>query len=252
MSSLAESRRSSPLLSLPYCIAGAAMLVTAGVALVMTPKTTDVAGNAVALERRVPAQFGDWREVRSPFIQMDLAPRRDDGTTDPSSPYDEVVMRSYVRASDGAVVMLALAWGAQQRQEVKIHRPELCYVAQGFDVARREHAILSLPGGQTVTTTRLLATSQSRVEPVTYWIRIGEEISLSPWQSRLAILREGLKGRTADGILVRVSQALPAGRADVERSYRIQQEFLSDLVRSVEEPARSVLTSGPVGSPKAP
>lgn len=252
MSSLPESRRSSPLRSRPYGIAGVAMLATAALAVVMAPKMPDAAGSSIGLEQRVPAEFGDWKEVKSPFIQMDLAPRRDDGTTDPSSPYDEVVMRTYVRASDGAVVMLALAWGAQQRQEVKIHRPELCYVAQGFDVVRREHAILSLPGGQSVTTTRLLATAPSRIEPVTYWIRIGEEISLSAWQSRLAILREGLKGRTADGILVRASQAMPAGRADVERSYRIQQEFLSDLVRSVESPARSVLTSRPAASSKTP
>ncbi len=38
-------------------------------------------------------------------------------------------LRSYVNAN-GDVVMLALAYGRHQRQEIKIHRPELCYTSQ--------------------------------------------------------------------------------------------------------------------------
>ena len=55
------------------------------------------------------------------------------GETDPEAPYDDVLMRSYTNAH-GEVVMLALAYGRHQRQEIKIHRPELCYTSQGYAV----------------------------------------------------------------------------------------------------------------------
>lgn len=184
------------------------------------------------LEAIVPARFGDWHEVKGIALQMDLAPRRDDNAPDMSNPYDETVLRTYTR-SDGATIMLALAWGARQRQDVKIHRPELCYVAQGFEVGASARTPLALDEGGQIPATRLVARSQSRVEPVTYWIRIGSEITTNAWQSRLAILREGMKGRSADGILVRVSQALPPNGGDLAKSYAVQEQFLKDLVASV-------------------
>lgn len=110
------------------------------------------AATQIDLNALVPKEFGEWREVRSAFVQVDLTPRRDgeeaERTTD--SPYDQTVIRTYVRRA-GATVMLALAYGSKQRQDVKIHRPELCYVAQGFQVGRKEHAPLALSDGRSVT-----------------------------------------------------------------------------------------------------
>ena len=123
---------------------------------------------------------------------------------------------------------------------MKIHRPELCYVAQGFQVGAKEHAALALNDGRSVALTRLIAQSSNRVEPVTYWIRIGEEISQSAWQSRLAILREGLRGRIPDGILVRVSTPYPKGQL-APHGYGIHSEFLRDLLSSLEPRAQRLL-----------
>ena len=191
-----ERRASLPILSWPHLAALVAMLAAAGLAIVMSPKKVDASGGAFDCNALVPKEFGEWREVHSAFVQADLTPRRDgeeaERTTD--GPYDQTVMRVCVRR-DGATVMLALAYGSKQRQDVKIHRPKLCYVAQGFQVGRKEHAPFALSYGRSVTLTGLLAESSNGVEPVTYWIRIGEEIALSPWQSRIAILREGLQGQ---------------------------------------------------------
>ncbi|HWR87247.1 MAG TPA: EpsI family protein [Acidiferrobacterales bacterium] len=224
-----------------YIAIGTAMLTAAAAAAFFEPAKFDMAPKA-ELERAVPIRFGEWKEVKGTAIQMDLAPRRDETTPDPSNPYDETVLRTYAR-SDGATVMLALAWGARQRQEVKIHRPELCYVAQGFEVSGRTRASLALQDGSRIDAIRIVARSQSRIEPVTYWIRIGSEITANAWQSRVAILREGLQGRVADGILVRVSQALPLNGADLAPSYAVQEEFLKDLVAALE-PTRVALLVG--------
>lgn len=74
---------------------------------------------------------------------------------------------------------------------------------------------------RSVTLTRLLAESSNRVEPVTYWIRIGEEIAISPWQSRIAILREGLQVRIPDGMFVRASSVFPKGQSH-PNAYSVQ------------------------------
>lgn len=215
------------------------MLAAAVLATMLAPVKLDAAGTDIDLEALVPKAFGDWRVVPSGIVQVDLTPRRDEErSTD--DPYDQTVMRTYVR-NDGAVVMLALAYGQRQRQEVKIHRPELCYAAQGFEVRAREAASLDLRDGQRVAVTRLLAQGGARAEPVTYWIRIGDEITPSAWQSRLAILREGLQGRIPDGILVRVSSAQPRALLDQQAAYRAQAEFLRELLAALEPRVQRLL-----------
>jgi EpsI family protein len=226
-----------------------AMVLAAALAVVLAPAKSGAAA-APDLGALVPARLGDWREVRSRVLQVDLTPRRDGEeagrTTD--EPYDQTVMRTYARA-DGATVMLALAYGGRQRQEVKIHRPELCYLAQGFAVARRDPAPIVFADGRAVTATRLVARSDRRVEPVTYWIRIGDEITAGAVDSRLAILREGLKGRIPDGILVRVSSAYAPSDAAAERAYEDHQDFLRALLGALEPGARRILLAdaGPRG-----
>jgi EpsI family protein len=209
---------------------GAAMVAASGLALALRP-TPVVPDGSVELERMIPKKFGRWTAVPSGAIQIDLTPR--DGETTMDRPYDQTLMRSYVR-DDGASVMLALAWGRVQRQEVKIHRPELCYVAQGFTINSRQTANLDLGSGIVVPAYRLGAGSDGRSEPVTYWIRIGEKISSGAWQTRVGILKEGIAGRIPDGILVRVSQALPRG-ASMQDSYQAQEAFLRDLVSSLDK-----------------
>jgi EpsI family protein len=218
--------------SAPHFLALLAMAAAAALTAAITPAEPDHAARAFDLDALVPTAFGEWRAVPSPLAQIDLTPRRDDARRTTDRPYDQVVMRTYRRA-DGATVMLALAHGSRQRQEVKIHRPELCYAAQGFAVSRREVADLELGDGARVPVTRLFARAPARAEPVTYWIRIGDRIAANAWQTRLAILRDGLGGRVPDGMLVRVSTAAPAGQIDARGAYRVQAEFLRELVASL-------------------
>jgi EpsI family protein len=228
-----------------YLAALAAMLAAAALSVALAPAKRDVAHAAFDLDALVPAQIGAWRQVRAAVTPVDLTPRRDEAdrrTTD--DPYDQTVMRTYARA-DGATVMLALAYGARQRQEVKIHRPELCYVAQGFAVAYRDAAPMRFADGRAVIATRLVARSDRRIEPVTYWIRIGDEIARGALDARLAILREGLKGRIPDGILVRVSSAHAPGDAGAERAYENHRDFLGALLGALEPGARTILLADP-------
>jgi EpsI family protein len=220
-----------------HVIVGAAMLLASGLSIALTPARLGV-DTKVDFEKLVPSEFEGWKEVKTPFVQADLAPRdRVETTTD--QPYDETLLRTYANA-DGRVVMLALAWGRTQRQEVKIHRPELCYVAQGFEVKDKRATSVPLAPGLNIPAYRLLAGNEGRNEPITYWIRIGNTIPATAWQSRMTILKEGLAGHVPDGILVRVSQALPTS-ANLDASYATQAEFLKALYAHLDETGRRLM-----------
>jgi EpsI family protein len=231
----------------PYFLAGIVLVGACGLAYALRPSpVVDV--RSIQLERQIPSSFGQWQEVQTSFVQMDLAPRGENGVVEANQawPYDQIVSRTY-RRSDGEVVMLSVAWGSKQRQEVKIHRPELCYSAQGFQVLKSTRGQIHLGDDKEVATTRLVTRSPSRTELVTYWIRIGEETSSSAWKTRLQILEEGLKGKIPDGILVRVSQALPVQGGDANQSYLVQSAFVKDLVANVDTATVKLLV-GSAGS----
>ena len=214
-----------------------AMLAAIGLGHLMTPTTSMSPPGAVDLEAMVPKQFGGWTYVPSAVTQVDLSVKRDGDEGSNTRVYDQVLMRTY-RNPQGQSVMLALAWGRQQRQEVKIHRPELCYIAQGFRIESSRP--LEGLGDGSVRGTTLLTASTRRFEPVIYWVRIGDTLSSSAWQTRLYILREGMAGRIPDGILVRTSQAMRNG-SQVEASLEVQRQFLADLVAAVPPAQRAVL-----------
>src|SRR4051794_27506439 len=187
-----------------YILVGLLLVGAWGMASALRPKQiVDV--NTVDFDRQIPTAFGQWQELKTGMTQVSVA-EEDLGSI--FWPYDKMLSRVY-RRSDGEVVMLALAWGSRQRQDVKIHWPEVCYTAHGFRVSERTRSSIQPVGsGSTIPVTRLVTQNASRYELVAYWVRIGDTISSNSWRSRVEILTEGLKGRVPDGILVRASQPL--------------------------------------------
>lgn len=220
-------------------IAGGVMLAVV-LSVIATPQLVE-AGNAPKFEDTIPREFGVWRELPNRFTQVSLATGAE---AELNQPYDQVLMRTYVN-DKGDQVMLALAWGMQQRQEKKIHRPDLCYVAQGYRVSQIAPATFSgLDGsGREVLGKHMLAASGREVEAVAYWIRIGSLYSENAFETRIHILKEGLAGRIPDGILVRASQRL-AGSESTEDSFSLMHQFLSDLVAATPASARELLVRG--------
>lgn len=214
---------------------GVGMLLAAVLAWAMVPRV-GVVEPAPDLQALIPKQFGDWQLVDTGLLQMDLSPRTQEGE-EPSmtQPYDQTLMRTY-RNSKGESVMLAVAYGRQQRQEIKIHRPELCYLGQGFKVLSRRETHLPYGDGA-IPAVRLATSNGRRLEPVTYWMRMGNHVVTDAWQSRLHILKEGLLRRIPDGVLVRVSTAAPISTEALQSEYRLQQEFLLAFLAGVDSAA---------------
>lgn len=215
-------------------------LVTAAVlAHVLQPKVNAEAAPA-KLEQVIPSRFGDWQELPTRALQVDVALNANEATRD--RPYDDLLSRTYTDGR-GAQIMLALAYGSKQRQEVKIHRPELCYPAQGLAVLQLAPVTFQIPSlnHTPVTGQRMVAQAgPGAVELVSYWIRIGSTYSDSPWLTRYTIIREGLAGKMTDGILVRVSQRV-AVNANYEPYFQSQEKFLADLVSATPHDGRNLL-----------
>lgn len=217
-------------------VAGVLMIAATGLAVALMPTVQSSADDYIELDAIIPQQFGAWRVVPTAEELADLALRNGDDKQ--WKFYDATLMRTY-QSADGAMVMLAVAYGKSQRQEAKIHRPELCYTAQGFQITAKHPKVVDVAEGK-VPAVQLLASSPQRLEPVTYWIRIGDKFSQDPFALRLSILVAGVGGRVPDGALVRVSSALPPG-ADPAAQYPLQREFLRELTAALSPQGRRLV-----------
>ena len=127
--------------------------------------------------------------------------------------------------------MLMVAYGESQSDRLQLHHPEVCYTAQGFRVSRTSPFKLDYsPSAPPLKVTRLVAQREERIEPISYWMRIGYDNSNSNWARQALKLGYGLRGWVPDGALFRVSTiGIPA-----EQSFKIQDKFIRDLLNAVD------------------
>jgi EpsI family protein len=77
--------------------------------------------------------------------------------------------------------------------------------------------------------TRLIAERESRFEPISYWMRVGNDVANGVVDRQLIRLKYGLRGIIPDGALIRVSTInLPR-----ESSYKLQDQFIRDLLAAI-------------------
>ena len=218
-------------------LAALAMMLAAALASLATPQLHALSA-APSLENTVPMAFGDWKAVSDTQLQVDVSRGVE---TQSEQPYDQTVMRTYVN-SQGQRVMLALAWGERQRHDVKVHRPEVCYPAQGYSVVSLQvgKPLLMAGKAEPVPTVSMLAQGRGGMEAVRYWIRIGTQYGGDGLQTRWYILKEGLAGRIPDGVLVRASQRIRNGEETVVFN-KVMDGFLIDLIGSLPTKSREML-----------
>ena len=202
----------------------ALMLVAAWLAVVLRP-TISVADELppIKLATMVPTAFGEWREQVG-GMAMIVDPQQQE-TLDRI--YTEVLTRNYVNAQ-GYRIMLSIAYGKNQQGDLQLHKPEVCYPAQGFTLMSLQPGKLDLLG-KPIAATRLQASLGPRIEPITYWTIVGDQITASMVDKRLAEMRYAMVGRIPDGMLVRISSVDPGQ----ERAYAIQSQFARAMVQAI-------------------
>jgi EpsI family protein len=180
------------------------------------------------LETLFPKQFAGWRvDVSIPPVlpAPDVQQRLD-------LLYNQVVSRTYVNAL-GQHIMLSVAYGGDQSDATRAHRPEICYPVQGFEISANTTAVRQVGGGA-LNVRLLMSHKGARREPITYWVVVGEKIALSGLEQKLAQMRYGLKGLIADGMLVRISSI----DDDMAHAHGLQAAFIAELAEAIPAAAR--------------
>ena len=220
-------------IKLSHLLIGLAMLAAAGLAVALTPrlKLADQ-GPMVSLEAMIPKQFGEWKleeTMASLIVSPDVQALLD-------SIYSQTLTRNYVN-DKGERIMLSIAYGNDQSYSSQVHRPEMCYPAQGFEIKSMSKDSIDFSGAK-LPVMKLVATQGLRIEPITYWVMIGGSAVRGNMEQHFARLKYGLTGKIPYGLLVRVSTI----SANESESYRTQEQFVRDMLGAVPKQYRKVLT----------
>lgn len=182
----------------------------------------------VDLEALFPKTFGDWRVDERMPVQL-IAP---DQAAILNKIYNQTLSRNYING-EGERVMLSVAYGGDQSDGTRAHRPEVCYPAQGFQVLTSSRGTLSTPDVH-LPVRQLVARLGGRNEPITYWTVVGRRVALSGTEQKLAQLAYSTRGVIPDGMLVRVSTIDP----DAARAFEVQGRFLRALAGAIPSSMR--------------
>jgi EpsI family protein len=213
-----------------------AMFLAAGLAAALVPRHRMAeAGAPIDLALLIPSAFGEWKidpQTIPISVSPDLQARLD-------RIYTQTLARTYVN-DRGERIMLSVAYGADQRGDMQVHKPEICYPAQGFEVLSNVPHTMHTPFGE-IPVRRLATQLGARHEPVTYWMTVGGIAATGSLQRKVIALRYGLGGTVPDGFLFRVSSV----ERDTLRAFETQAEFVSELLQHILAPARTRLAALP-------
>jgi EpsI family protein len=173
----------------------------------------------VDLEQMFPREFGDWKtDTRLPvqLVSPDVAQLL-------ASIYNQTLTRTYIN-SKGDRIMLSVAYGGDQSDATRAHRPEVCYPAQGFQIIDGQKAVIDTIS-HPLPVQQLVAKAGGRIEPISYWVTVGDRTAVSGTQQKLAQLRYTTRGVIPDGMLVRVSNI----NANYAVSYALHGQFVRQM-----------------------
>lgn len=205
----------------------ASVLMVAAAAGAMSLKSTtnqESKGITFDLHTAIPNRIGNWEFASNEgFVIADPQARR---LADQI--YSQLIARTYVNANTGDRIMLSIAYGKEQRDTRQIHLPEVCYPAQGFQIVSKDKSVVKTELGD-IDVQRLVAASHERIEPITYWITVGNRIVNGDINTKIEQLRHRRRGEIPDGVIFRVSSIA----RDSDQEFQLQARFVQEFVRSV-------------------
>lgn len=183
----------------------------------------------IDLKAMVPTAFGNWQEQLN-FSNQIVDPKQKQMLEEI---YSQTLSRAYINPN-GYVIMLSIAYGKNQKGKLQLHRPEVCYPAQGFLLSSNKPGKLDLIG-QPIAVARLETSLGQRVEPVTYWTVVGDHVTANQTEKRLVEVGYAMRGRIPDGMLVRISSI----DKDTAAAHAIQSQFANAMVQAIAPEHRS-------------
>src|SRR4030043_639094 len=202
------------------------VLFIAAAALVMFYKVERVTQTRTANLAAIPEEVGGWQMIDE---QTSMG-------TSASEFLNDVLFRTYKR-EDGKTIILAIAYGADQKQNFSIHVPEGCYRAAGSDVT--SIGVVNdgeMPG---LELKRLLIRDKEKTEPMQYWIVLNGRVITSHFERKIKQVYYSLFNVQAGGVLVRGSSL--SNDKDFQKDYEIQRSFINELYKTVDPELKNLL-----------
>jgi EpsI family protein len=180
----------------------------------------------------VPSTFGGWvsEDVGDP-----LAINGPDSLS--AKLYNQLVTRVYTNSAQSFQVMMLLAYGPDQTDDLQLHRPEVCYPAFGYALQTNDEIKLPVTSAVSLPARRLIAQSDDRREGIIYWTRMGELLPASGREQREDRVRIAMQGIVPDGVLCRFSTTVN----DQSDAWRAIQSLVPALLTAVAPKDRAVL-----------
>jgi EpsI family protein len=214
------------------------MVAAALLSIVLTPtRLTAATAPKIDLETMIPKQFGDWHQLQ----ELDVIAVNPEVQANLDKIYQQTLSRTYTNLA-GEQIMLSLAYGGDQRDSMQVHRPEVCYPAQGFQILHSVTDSLHLIQSQNdIPVKRLVAKQGTRVEPITYWITVGDQVAVDGFKWKLAQIKYGLTGKIPDGLIFRISSI----DSNPKNAYIVQDDFVNRLLAALSTDTRDRLVGKP-------
>lgn len=206
------------------------MLASAGMASTLRP-TIRIADQLapINLAEMVPTAFGDWQEL--PTLTNQIVNPQQQATLEKI--YSETLSRTYINAA-GYRIMLSIAYGKDQSDALQLHKPEVCYPAQGFKLLTKRSGALDVLD-RPVSAVQLETSLEQRFEPITYWTVVGDQVTTSGLNKKITEMHYALNGKIPDGMLVRISSI----DKNTIAAYTLQAQFAHLLAQALPLEHRS-------------
>ena len=220
-------------------VLAALMATSAVLAYELTPRVKIAdSQEKFSLDTLVPERFGEWQ------VDKSIVPLQVDPATQAKldAIYNQTISRTYINR-DGERIMLSIAYGGNQDDTMGVHKPEVCYGAQGFEIREAAGDTLKTANGA-LPVKRLMAVAGPRHEPITYWITIGNKAVMPGMEQRMLQLKYGLTGTVPDGMLVRVSNI----DRQAARGYVLHDRFINDMLAAMDPKGRVRLAGAVTGA----
>lgn len=208
------------------------MLAAASLVVLLTSRQGADKGPEISLEAMIPERFGEWR-LDGAIVSLAVSPVNEALL---EKIYSETLTRNYINER-GERIMLSIAYGGRQSTTMQVHRPEMCYPAQGFEIRDLSQDFIDFSGNK-LPVMKLVATQGRRIEPITYWVMIGDAAVRGGLEQSLARVKYGLSGKIPYGMVIRVSTI----SADEPHSYRVEEQFVRDMLGAMPTAYRKILT----------
>jgi len=152
------------------------------------------------LATEIPKVFKHWSKLPTDIVTV----------LDPTKQavldylYSETLSANYVNANN-QLLMLSVAYGKDQSEKHELHKPDLCYPAQGFTILEERDFPLKLDAHRSIFVRYLKAQKGQRIEPLIYWTTAGNYVYHNSLQQRIIKFKYGRDNIIPDGMIVRVS-----------------------------------------------